>query len=65
MLEIALVLVSATFWFATFLMVLDNAIWAIGCWKVPLICRCWKMPHLSLGLGSAIYTGAGECHVRY
>ena len=23
------------------------------------------MPHLSLGLGSAIYTGAGECHVGY
>ena len=24
-----------------------------------------KVPHLSLVLGSATYTGAGECHVGY
>ena len=37
----------------------------IRCWRVLLICRCWKVPCLSLVLGSAAYIGAGGFHVGY
>ena len=37
----------------------------IRCWRVLLICRCWKVPCLSLVLGSAACIGAGGFHVGY